>query len=161
MLGNFFRNAKLRETYEHMLTSPHKMQLDSELAMMRLMLAELVKKLDHNEVPFELIVSTTTMCEKIGNMVEKMSKVSALTPEAVDRMFEAVINIIAEHVPAEKLSTIADQIQKVQDTQSKVCNIPYEPGNVVNGKRITSEMDLSNPQIIALLETAKRMGVEP
>jgi seryl-tRNA synthetase len=146
MLSNFFRSEELRDSYDKLMNMPQRMQLDSEQAMMRLMLMQLVKKIDSKkDVPIDLIAAITTMCEKISSITEKMSKMNEITPETIDRILNAVVDILVDYVPADKLEEATDKVQMLTQTK-RVCSIPFEPGDtlkLVNGKSelITAERE--------------------
>lgn len=127
MLSAHFKSKTLRDEYNKLLNSPYKMHLDSELSMMRLMLGVLVGKLNDGAVTFEHIVAVTTMCEKISGVVDKMAKMNAITPETIDKMMANVVDVLALHVPPDKLPLIAAEITKLSP-KVNACDITYEPG---------------------------------
>lgn len=157
-IGNFIASTQLRDVYNKLMTSPQRMQCDSELAMMRLMLIEITKKIrPDGDTPLELIAAITTMSEKITTTVERISKMQAITPEHIEKMQEAVITIMAEYIPPEKLEEVASKIAGMMTTR-EVVNIPYEPGDkiMVDAEFKTIE---SSPLKRALQETALRMDI--
>ena len=156
MLSNHFRSNTLRKQYEELMGSKHKLQLDSEVSMMRLMLGILVSKLNDNAITIEHIVAVTQLCEKITGVVDKMSKMNSVTPETVDIMMSKVVDIIALYVEPDKLAIIADAISKVVPTYN-VCDIQVMPGDTyIEGGQEREPISIHKR---ALIEIAAQMKV--
>lgn len=152
MLSNHFKSASLRKEYERLMNSPYKMHLDSELAMMRLMLGVLVGKINDGGVSMEHVVAITQMSEKIAGVVDKMSKMNAVTPETVDKLMNGVVQIIAQYVPADQLPQISAEIAKINPKVNS-CDVPYEPGDKI-GDEMVEAIPMHKR---ALLEIAAQM----
>lgn len=159
-----FKSEKLRHRYERELKNPRKMQLGSELAMMRTMLGAMVDKLtDSGEIPLEYIGAITSMCEKISGVVDKMSKMNTITPEHIDNILNKTVEIIARFVPADKMVEIADEIAKLDPTKmdSDIQFMPGETLEAVDGARLIELEPPHAPMVKReLVEMADRLGLE-
>lgn len=158
MLGNHFGSPMLRETYKRFYEDPNKMRCDSELTLMRTMLASLLQRINDDNLNIELIAGVTTMCDKITTVVERMGKIEKITPEHLNLLMQQMTEVAAKYIPADKLEQFAEDIEKISVEPNKLTQrIPYEPGAEieVNGKTVVVDM-----QKRALVETAARMGVE-
>ena len=128
-----FKATSLKEIHRKHLMSPRKIQLDNELALMRTMQELMLNKfkdLDADKIPLELMGAITTMSEKIGGVVEKMSKMNQITPETIDSMMDKVVDLVGEYLPADKLREFADKVKLIRP-ETASCSVPYEPGDMV------------------------------
>lgn len=171
MLSQHFRSKTLRDSYEKLLTSKHKMHLDSEVAMMRTMLGVLIGKMNENTVNVEQIASVTHLCEKIAAVVDKMSKLNSITPEVIDKMLSQVTDIVARYVPADRLASAAAELATISP-QVSACDIEFLPGDSTNigdsVRTITAMVEDQESQLddmalpahkAALLEVAAQLRV--
>jgi hypothetical protein len=158
MLGNHFGSPILRETYKRFYEDPNKMRCDSELTLMRTMLASLLQRITDDNLNIELIAGVTSMCDKITSVVERMGKIEKLTPEHINILMQQMTEVAAKYIPADKLEAFAVDIEKISVEPNKLTQrIPYQPGAEVevNGKPVEITV-----QKRALVETAVRMGVQ-
>lgn len=164
-LGTYFQSAKLRDTFEAFESSGSKLKADGELALMRTMLATLLGKINDDNINIELIASVTAMCDKITQVVERISKIEKLTPEHLERMMKAIVELSAEYIPVDKLEEFAKKVELINIDDNKLVPIKasseggcFTPGEVVNGKVIEAQpIDLTVHK--ALIDTAHRMGI--
>lgn len=157
MLGNHFGSPLLRETYKRFYEDPNKMRCDSELTLMRTMLASLLQRITDDNLNIELIAGVTSMCDKITSVVERMGKIEKLTPEHINLLMQQMTEVAAKYIPADKLEEFASDVEKISVEPNKLTQrIPYQPGAEVeiNGKQVEITV-----QQRALVETATRMGV--
>jgi hypothetical protein len=157
MYTNLFSDPSLQERYEAILRSPTKIQLDAEQAMMRLMLSEIVMKVNTGQIPIDLIAQVTILCEKISQITEKMSKMNEITPETIEKIFSGVTDIIAKYVPAQYLETVASEIEKLQPKTRPVENIPFTPGDTIKIRGEDVKIRLLHD---SLKEQAARMTID-
>jgi hypothetical protein len=132
MLGNAFRNPKLKDLYHKLAASPVRGQLDNEQAVMRVMLAQLLERIDeHDSPPMDLIAQITILCEKIANTTERMSKLNVITPEQIERVLDSVCTIMMKYVPQESIAPAISEVKNLTVTNAKTCDIPYVPGDSI------------------------------
>jgi hypothetical protein len=157
--SNFLQSPGLRKSYESLLKDPQRMQLDAEQAVMRLMLTEVLKKIDEGSVPLELVSGITVLCEKISQVTERAAKISAITPEMVEKMLDQVVVILEKYVPPDKLSAAADEIDNIKPRQI-ISNIEYVPGDKIvhNGEEKDIKIKKMEAVIEKLIETQMNMG---
>jgi hypothetical protein len=165
-MSNVFKNKKLQDTYDALMTNPTRMQLDSEQAIMRLMLAQVLERLDADRgIPMDMIAAVTTMCEKITGVTEKIAKLNEVTPETINRLLDGVADILVKYVPQEHIEAATNEVGALTNI-GKQCNIPYDNGDKVLDHTIqtTSNPDETNGAVsvhkIALVELAKTMEKE-
>ena len=128
-----FKATSLKEIHRKHLMSPKKIQLDNELALMRTMqelMLNKFKNIDADKIPLELMGAITTMSEKIGGVVEKMSKMNQITPETVESMMDQVVDLVGEYLPADKLREFAEKAKRIRP-ETASCSIPYEPDDTI------------------------------
>lgn len=162
MYTNFFKSKSLKEEFTAFHNSPHKVQLDAEQAIMRTMMAQLIKRCKEGDVTFEMIGAITTMCEKIAALSVKMASINQVTPDQIETLLNRVTDILAQFVPPEKLEEAAAELAKLT-ISSVASNIPYEPGAVIEyeGKAEVIEADLGSiPRQRALEEVATRFAID-
>lgn len=158
MIGNHFGSPMLRETYKRFYEDPNKMRCDSELTLMRTMLASLLQRVTDDNLNTEVIAGIAAMCDKITIVVERMGKIEKITPEHLNLLMAQMTEVASKYIPADKLEAFADDIEKISVEPNKLTQlVPYEPGNTieVEGKQVIIDI-----QKRALIETAARMGVE-
>lgn len=167
-LGTYFQSSKLRDTFAAFATSGEKLRADGELALMRTMLATLLSKIDDDNANIEVIASVTAMCDKITQVVERISKIEKLTPEHMERMMKAIVELAAAYIPADKLEEFAGKVEAINvDKDAITADGNFMPGDVVDGKVIEAEQAeviVEPPDLTvkkALLETAQRFGLVP
>lgn len=162
-LGTYFQSPTLRKTYEAFATSPDKMKIDGELALMRTMLATLLSKINDENINIELIAGITAMSEKITQAVERISKLERITPEHLQNLMKKMVDIAADFIPADKLPDFAAKIEKINLNDSNVElreDIRYMPGDMVQGVKVEAKVDESVlMQKSSLLDIAAKMGV--
>ena len=161
MFGNVFKNQQLRDLYHQLHTSPSRGQLDAEQAVMRMMLAQMLERLDTTKgIPLDFIAQVTVMCEKISGVTEKMAKLNVITPEQVDRLLEQITTIFVKYVPEESLDGALEEIKALK-IGGKIANIEYEPGDRVGDVTITAEVTPNlTVQKAALVQLAKDLSDE-
>lgn len=162
-LGSYFQSPSLRQTYDSFMSSPDKMKADGELALMRTMLATLLGKLNDDNINIEIIAGVTTMCEKITQAVDRITKLERITPEHLQNLMKKMVDIAAEFVPPDKLSEFATKIEAINLNNSDVqlrSDIRYLPGEVINGAKIVAVDQDVLMQKAAMLDVAERMGIQ-
>jgi hypothetical protein len=156
-----FKNQDLRNAYLRQLQNPRKIQLDTEVALMRTMMELMLKKVsaDTGNMPLELIGAITAMCEKTSVVVEKMSKLNAITPEKIDEMMDRVVEIISEYLPHDKLRECAEKLKMVQ-ISAPGCEIGYNPGDQVTmmlGEETPVDSEVTTVHKRAMLDLQSRL----
>lgn len=160
-----FKSVKLRDRYQKELRNPRKLQLGGELAMMRTMLSLMVDKVgDNDQLPLEYIGAITQMCEKISGVVDKMHKMSTITPEHIDNILTKAVDIISRFVPADKLEAIALEIEALDPSKIEA-DSPFMPGDTLessDGVRLIETVEPDAPKVKReLVEIADKLGINP
>lgn len=164
MFSNFFRSVEFKERFEAFRTSSQKMQLDNEQALLRVLITELVSKMGKpGDVPIELIGGITTMIDKLANMTDKMSKMSEITPEAVENLLDKVVDIMIKYVPKENLEQASSEVAKLSIVKIEPkqeftagTNIEYAGEEVKITSTASDGVAIKNR---AFEDIAKRLGV--
>lgn len=154
-----FKSPLLREAFDHYMKAPNKHSLDQEIALQRTMLVVIMQKVDDNITMHE-VAAITTLCDKIANVVEKSSKLNAITPEKITTLFNAVVEILAEYVPKDKLEEVAAKIEAANPLKAQAM-VPYVPGEeiLINDMKYKIDMAKTDRQK-ALLEIAQHLEVD-
>ena len=160
MLSNSFKSITLKREYERLMQSPAKMHLDSEVSMMRLMLGIAVGQLKDGAINLEHVVLVTQLCEKISNVVDKMSKMNSITPETIDNMISGMVGIVARYVPADQLALIADEVAQL-NPKVNISTVQSLPGEENGLSAFSIEAEPISIQKRALLEIASTLNVMP
>ena len=170
-LGSYFESPKLREIYNAHVNSPDRLKSDGEIALMRTMLSTMLSKLDEGTMNMELIGAVSVLAEKITTVVERMSKLSAITPEDLQKLMRKMVDVASEFIPPDKLEAFAKKVDEIDlnTTPTRMrSGIRFEPGDVIEGVTLTAEKDATLPPKVdtnlevqrkALLETAVRLSV--
>lgn len=154
-LTSFFTSERLKDAYEAFRTDPAKMQADGELAMMRLMLSQLVERMsDDRVISMDQIAAITTLCEKITQTIERISKVEKLTPENMERIIGEIVKLSASYVPPEKLAEFAQKVEEIEYSDTVISATPMLPT-----KTITVEKKDVQVQRRAMLDVANHLGI--
>jgi len=160
MLSGSFKSITLKREYERLMQSPAKMHLDSEVSMMRLMLGIAVGQLKDGAINLEHVVLVTQLCEKISNVVDKMSKMNSITPETIDNMISGMVNIVARYVTADQLALIADEVAQL-NPKVNISTVQSLPGEDNGLSAFSIEAEPISIQKRALLEIASTLNVMP
>ena len=163
VLGTYFASPTLRQTYDAFAASPDKIKADGELALMRTMLASLLSKITDDNLNIELIAGITTMCEKITQTIDRISKLEKITPEQLQNLMRAMVNIASDYVPQEKLDEFATRIENLNLDSSNVQLTPgihYMPGEELDGVKVAAKVsDDVLMQKQTLIDVALKMGI--
>lgn len=127
MYHNFFRAQTLRDEFKAFHNDPQRVQLAGEQAMLRTMLAQVLKKMGNGDVSLDLISNVVVMCDKIGMLTEKMSKINQVTPEQLELLLNRFTDLFVKYVPSDKLEEASAELAKIQIVKIESAQ-PYEPG---------------------------------
>jgi hypothetical protein len=161
-LGTYFSSPRLRETFEAFATSSNKLQADGELALMRTMLASLLRQVRDDSINLEIIGAVTAMSEKITVVIERISKMSQLTPEHLQRLMSKMVEIAGEYVAPDKLEEFAKRVEQIElDDLPPTLTSPLMPDDNIQpvAYKDPSVRSVPSVQQCALVDVAARMGV--
>lgn len=157
-LGTYFQSPKLRETFEAFACSNDKMKADGELALMRTMLASLLANVKDDTLNLEVIGAVTAMSDKITVVIERISKMTQLTPEHLQNVMSKMVEIAADYIDPAKLEEFAKRVEAIelQDLPPQVAT-PIVP----DGENIKAVAYTPTIQQKALVDAAHRLGALP
>jgi hypothetical protein len=104
------------------------------------MLFALTRKVQGDDIPFDILAAITALCDKIGGNVERMSKINTITPEVVERLLDKIVDIMGDYVDADRLVECSERIMAVSVLEP-VSVIPYEPGDEVKAVDYTHKIE--------------------
>ena len=159
-----FKSRKIKDQFLTFVNDPQKMRLTGEMAMLRVMIVQMIGRVQGDDMPIQTIQAVTVLCEKVMNMATTISKMNQLTPEVVDNILNKTIEIMSKYLPPDRLVEAAKEISLLA-TVDPSANSPIEPGQMIEVENdlleITSTVD-ENKQIQrnTLLNEAIRLQSE-
>jgi len=150
-----FKSKDIRDTFNKFKTDPKKLQLDSELAMLRTLMTQVVNlcTASNGQMGMQGIQAATVLCDKIRQMIETISSMNKITPEYIDNLLSKVIDASAEYIDPNRLEEFAKRIQQMM-MQEPEPDEPIEIGTKIeiNGVEQTVEVEEENIQMRTLIQ---------